>query len=387
MRDKHPIDDLFKKGLSDPNIPFDAKDWKALEKKLAPPKNRNIAKLLWIGGAVAASLVIGMIWLFYDGRESVTTTNNTVSNESPITKQTEQADEKSDDKTDDTPDSPTIAQQRVPTNDILDLAHENRFGDLRTSKLLPVGRLFLPNGSYTGKLHDGKGVVQHTGIAALPATVLRSEAVVSDVPASPKHTGWSLSIMAAPDVSGMSPVSGKLSGNIGITAAYQLSNRIGISGGILYAKKRYQADFDSYRPDGGWPAYTYRPDLVDADCRVLDIPINMTYTLKRHGNATWFLSGGVSSYIMLNETYDFISSGNGYPYSRRYEVNNENQHIFGIANIAVGYQHKFTNALGITVQPFVKVPLNNIGQGNIKLYSTGVSISADIDLTRRRTNR
>src|SRR5690606_12302960 len=55
--------------------------------------------------------------------------------------------------------------------------------------------------------------------------------------------GWAFSVIAAPDWSGAQPLSGKLSSNIGLLATYRVNDWLSLSGGALYARKIYQADF------------------------------------------------------------------------------------------------------------------------------------------------
>src|SRR5690606_23786240 len=117
----------------------------------------------------------------------------------------------------------------------------------------------------------------------------------------PLHHGWTLGIIAAPDLSGTRPFGGKLSGNLGLMATYHFQGRLSISAGVLYAKKAYVADFADYRPLGSPDYSQYTPILVDADCGVLDIPLNMNIDIARQRQATWFASTGVSSYLMLKE--------------------------------------------------------------------------------------
>src|SRR5690606_17509722 len=116
-------------------------------------------------------------------------------------------------------------------------------------------------------------------------------------------------------------------------------------------------------------------------CRVIDIPLTVNYTWRQRPQSSWFLSAGLSSYVMLSETYLFRYAGYGDTY--QYRIENENRHPLGIGNLSVGYRRQLSPTLSVTVQPFVKVPLTGIGNGNLKLYSTGVTLSADVDLSRK----
>ncbi|MNR56356.1 hypothetical protein D3C85_1769110 [compost metagenome] len=58
----------------------------------------------------------------------------------------------------------------------------------------------------------------------------------------------------------------------------------------------------------------------------------------------------------------------------RVEVSNKNQHILGVANLSVSVERKLNSSMSIGLQPFVKLPLTGIGNYDVKLNSTGVSV-------------
>src|SRR5690606_40671317 len=142
------------------------------------------------------------------------------------------------------------------------------------------------------------------------------------------------------------------------------------SAGALYAKKLYQSNLANYRP--GNPVYSqYTPLSVDADCDVLDIPVNINVDILRQRQTTWFASTGISSYLMLKETYDYTYPPHQYGDLKQLTLRNQNRHVLGIGNLSVGYRRQLGGAVNLTVQPFVKVPLTGIGNGKIRLYSSG----------------
>ncbi|MGK6349977.1 hypothetical protein [Parapedobacter sp. DT-150] len=394
MEDKHPIDNLFSDGLADPHIPFEEQDWKALSRKLHGRKKRPLPLLIWIGSGAAAAIILAAILLFDNGRmpedrrvvdavnegtqrgapdegRSVSITGGDQANEGDPVNESDPPNEdhepnvavRTPDRNFTTPDNAWRTTVFSPVSGVkptLGTPPPARYGDI------PRSTIRIPPDAYT---------------AARPAVT--EEGPDSDTVTPGQQRGWALSVVAAPDLSGTQPLSGKLSSNIGLVATYHLTNRLSVTSGALYAKKVYQAPFSAYRTAGGWSAYGDVPQWVDADCRVIDIPLTVNYTLSQSSNHAWLVSGGVSSYIMLRETYDFRYPENQHGYPQQYRISNENRHILGIGNLSIGYQRKVTPSFSLTVQPFVKVPLTGIGNGNLKLYSTGVSVSADIDLARR----
>ncbi|SFB81442.1 hypothetical protein SAMN05421747_101280 [Parapedobacter composti] len=377
MEDKHPIDKLFREGLNGPEIPFDETVWNAVAKKL-PRKKRKSPLLIWLGSGCAAALVIAIVWLSGD---------RTGSSNGPALPTAREL--------------PTANSAIPQEHTVVPTTGSDSVIARKSTKQLPITAVAestdeVPhsNGQLLAVEQVNVNVLSTSPLTTSPITELRTnektptgrvaEITNAQMQPSEPQGGWTFSITAAPDLSGIRPFAGKLSRNFGIVMSYRLNDRLNIAGGLLYAKKLYQADFGVYQPEGGWPSYRNGADRIDADCRVLDIPLTIHYKLWQDGQSSWFAAGGLSSYIMLRETYDFHSYRSESFYPRQYRFRNENQHFFGILHMGIGYHRKFNNAMGMTVQPFVKVPLSQIGQGNIKLYSTGVALSVDIDLTRRR---
>jgi hypothetical protein len=196
----------------------------------------------------------------------------------------------------------------------------------------------------------------------------------------PSFTGprFSLSLIGAPDFNGVNSFKGSETGfNVSLQVTYHLNNRLSITTGTGYAAKPYQTAFSNYRQSNpAWWSNTFGsnlPEQVSANCRVLDIPLNLNYDLFHKGGNVFSLGAGLSSYIMLNEKYQFDFS-NPADAAAELQINNQNRHFFGVINLNASYEQRITGSLGLVVQPFVKLPITQIGFGEVNLKSAGVSL-------------
>ncbi|MEC3880537.1 hypothetical protein [Parapedobacter sp. 10938] len=377
MEEKHPIDKLFRDGLSQTNIPFDEGAWTTLSRKMRPRKRWPL--LIGIGSGIAAAMAIATILLFGERELEVARPEHHAVSQQPVAPPQPEIPTPGVSASVDATDSAVtgIKLASTPVVNPRPTGVESALAPTPV-RLQELTTTTFPNGLYLGP--------QRVTIA-LPTRSLQKPYIPTDNQPFPTirrgNRGWTLGIIAAPDLSGTQPFRGKLSGNLGLMATYRLNGWISISAGVLYAKKIYQADFADYRPAGN-PLYAqYTPMTVDADCNVLDIPVNINIDIARQQRATWFASTGISSYLMLKETYDYTYPPHQYGDLEQLTLRNQNRHILGIANLSVGYRRQLGGAVSLTVQPFVKVPLTGIGNGKLKLYSSGVALSADVDLTRR----
>ncbi len=376
MEEKHPIDKLFRDGLNKADIPFEESAWTTLSRKMHP--RRRWLLLVGIGSGIAAAVTIAAILLFSERELPVARPDNDTALQQPA------APAKPTIPTPGAPAPSDAADSVIPDSEPASRPFVNAQPTGIESPVTPspvrlqeVTAVAFPNHLYRGPQHLTTAVPIH-----VPHTPYITTENQSSPASGMQSRGWTLGIIAAPDLSGTQPFRGKLSSNLGLMATYRINGRLSISAGVLYAKKLYRADFADYRPAGS-PVYSqYTPVSVDADCDVLDIPLNINIDIARQHRATWFASTGISSYLMLKEAYDYSYPPHQYRDLKQLTLRNQNRHIFGVANLSMGYRRQLGGAVSVTVQPFVKVPLTGIGNGKLKLYSSGVAISADIDLTQ-----
>jgi hypothetical protein len=166
---------------------------------------------------------------------------------------------------------------------------------------------------------------------------------------------------------------GNIGFNAGVLAHYYFNQRWFVTSGVVYSKKLYGATSSDYKKfyNNPWDPLV----KVNANCDVLDIPVNINYTFLQVKNNTVSATLGISNYIMLKEKYEYI-----YKYSPEKEktVENENQHYLAILNVGALYQHPAGRRLIVGVQPYAKIPLHGVGLGQVKLYSAGVSLQLNL---------
>jgi len=187
-----------------------------------------------------------------------------------------------------------------------------------------------------------------------------------------KGPQFALTILASPDINGAGSFqSAKIGTNIGLLFSVGVSKKLTISTGASYSKKPYLTNFDNY-----YTSYKFKinPTDVYADCRVLDIPINVDYKVAGQSRNSFSIGAGLSSYIMLREqyTYDYADPATAGPAD--YLVVNKNRHFLGVLNLNTTYEHAVNSRMSIAAQPYLKVPLTNIGYSQVRLQSAGIAV-------------
>lgn len=211
-------------------------------------------------------------------------------------------------------------------------------------------------------------------IADLPAAV--AQPVKKKLPKKQSHIFLTLS--AGPDASFAS--NGKPGKIIPVTGAgigYIYRERFSVRAGFYNAAKIYTASPDAYKAPPNF--YNYYPFLVkvDANCRVYEIPVSFGYHFGARKNHSWFASATLSSYLMKRETYNYSykTSAWGSVQQREWNLYNQNQHLFSVLGISGGYQRKITERISFIAEPYLRLPFQGVGYGNVKLNSAGVLFS------------
>jgi outer membrane protein W len=176
----------------------------------------------------------------------------------------------------------------------------------------------------------------------------------------------------APDVSALKIKDIQGIGNsVGLNLEYFFHPNISINAGAIYVFKTYQAG------DGYSTGYIPAPSQVNGNCWVLDLPLNLRFYAFDQRLSRWYMTVGLSSYLMLKEKYEleyksYNYGGNGYGNSL--EVQNKNKHYLNIINLGIGYERVLTDRLSLQVEPYLKLPLHGIGEGDITLKSAGAFV-------------
>lgn len=207
-----------------------------------------------------------------------------------------------------------------------------------------------------------------------------------------------LSILVAPSLNGVNGFKdGEVGGDFGFLVAVDVSKKLSVSTGAVYAKKLYEADFDRniypkmgrYEYGGYGGAHEYGntkvfPESVYADCRVLDIPLNVNYSLLNKGKNKISIGTGMSSYIMLKEKYQFEYAEQKGVNAEKLELTNENKHVMSVLNFQASYTRQLNSNVGISLQPYLKIPLIDIGYAETKLRSIGMAVNINFSLSSNR---
>ena len=426
------LEEFFRKASVRPEVPFNEDDWKKLEARLDAADVSAVSGVKKVGGKMISAMVAGVILLFVGGfwlgstyeSADLKTTGELLNqgNEVPIAESTDnQSVEAEENKTED-----KDAALRIPDNKLESSASdkirnpEKSIEDIRTERgpiktfseaAEPDGVVVRGNTSTQGgtilsadqlvkttTLHDEK--VFRDLIAMSPANAEKikqranvdlpgaeegdtgeAKATVTEEDASVKQVvtpRLSLLLSFAPDFSSTSNQYAAPGKAFGAMVHYHFLKKWSLSAGVIKNRKKYTGDGEDYQPPTGyWKYYTNGvvPYSIDGACTVLEFPLMLQYAITNNGKNRWLAGAGVSSYVMLDESYRYYFDRPNPGAKDGWESKSSSKFFLNMLNFTVAYEHQVLPGLMIGVEPYVKIPLEAIGWSNIRLFSTGASFT------------
>ncbi len=211
--------------------------------------------------------------------------------------------------------------------------------------------------------------------------VTKDSPVKKNKPAGKKNNSFFFSLSTGPDISFLgSKDLGKTKLLAGVGLGYTFKDRVTLKTGFYTGRKVYTASPDEYHPPATfWNYYPYLEN-VNANCKVYEIPVLLSYNFGNSSKQHWFATTGLSSYLMKKETYTYSykSIPTGPTLSRQFTLLDINKHYFSVLTLSAGYERAISPKISIMAEPYLKLPLTGIGYGKVKLNSGGILFSVGI---------
>jgi hypothetical protein len=193
-----------------------------------------------------------------------------------------------------------------------------------------------------------------------------------------QQRGFEFGVVGGPD--GTTVQSGPMykSGyNVGLQIGYRFSDRWSVNTGVIYTKKYYKTDTSNFDPKGNWYRYIKILSDVKGSCSMFDIPLNLRYDVSFNDKRRLFVNTGLSTYYMDKQNYAYR-----YRYltsmqdtSHVSNITEDESYPFSVFNLSVGYERNISQTLSLQVEPYLKIPLKELGYGYMRMNSYGVFFS------------
>ncbi len=189
---------------------------------------------------------------------------------------------------------------------------------------------------------------------------------------------WAIAALVAPDANGVNSVkASQVALSVGFQVGYHLSDRWKVNLGVQYGPKIYKATQSDYQ-NSAFASNSYNNiQSINANCKVLDIPIQIGYSFYKKYRSQFYINAGLSTYFMRKETYTFNPSPTNLAQnpSYSYSIAGKNKNLLGVLDFVLDYRYRLSDRASFGMSPYLKLPLSGVGQGQLNLISIGTSVS------------
>ncbi|MDP3665448.1 MAG: hypothetical protein Q8R50_02125, partial [Sediminibacterium sp.] len=199
---------------------------------------------------------------------------------------------------------------------------------------------------------------------------------------------WSLVFSYAVEYTGNSVNLATSPGTVfGLAAHYHLNNKVSLSTGISKRNMKYwYSGNDASIPKNYWRNNTNGivPDKIKGYCGILEVPLMLQYKLADRGKGKLLVSAGVSSYFILDESYQYIFANPNPGSKEGWNTTKDSRFIFSSINASVGYEQTILPGMAIGIEPYIKIPTMGIGWPDIKLFSMGAAATLRYNIPKKK---
>lgn len=177
----------------------------------------------------------------------------------------------------------------------------------------------------------------------------------------------------------------KLNIRYGIGIGYHLNKNLSLQAGVYAGKKTYSAGDGDYTIKPG--SYISKIININADCYFYTIPISVQYDVFQKKKYHIYAVAGLSSLFSKRETYDYHFYNRNGMYRNMISTYKNNTDLFSVANLSLGFQQMLTHGIYLQAGPYVDVPVSGIGEGKVRLYSTGFHAGIKYQLLKKENKK
>jgi hypothetical protein len=187
--------------------------------------------------------------------------------------------------------------------------------------------------------------------------------------------GFYAGIIVSPDLSTVKlQQTGKVGYGAGVVFGYRISKRLAVETGLLWDRKYYYSKGEYFNTKKIPGATNWNIINVDGWCRMFEIPVQAHYFFNIREKSSWYLNGGLSSYLMNREDYDYSYKWNGNVVTVNRSYDNATRNWFSIIHAGVGYERSIGVLGNLRVEPYLKIPVGGIGLGSLPVTSFGLNM-------------
>lgn len=173
--------------------------------------------------------------------------------------------------------------------------------------------------------------------------------------------------------------------DLGMALYFHFNETMSFSAGLVASKKKYVSSGSEYEiREGYWKANTNGivPEKIFGSCSIVEIPLMLQLRLLGTEKNHFFIASGTSSYLMLNESYNYQFEQPNPGAKDGWASEKNTTFAFSTINFSISYERNISRSITVGLEPYAKLPVKKIGWPNLKLFSSGVNVNLRYKILR-----
>ncbi|MEO7445346.1 MAG: outer membrane beta-barrel protein [Ferruginibacter sp.] len=163
--------------------------------------------------------------------------------------------------------------------------------------------------------------------------------------------------------------------NYGLLAGLNINNRWEIETGIFLETRYYETTGKNFSSKNlTLPSYI-NIMYAKGNCKMLEIPFDIHFIPFPETKSKWYISAGISSYLMTKENYVFTVNYNNRTYDRAYMYTKDRSTLLAGLTIGGGFSTALGKSYLARLAPYIQLPISGAGTGLLKLQSAGLRVA------------
>jgi hypothetical protein len=356
----HDMDDVFRKAAARYPLKAGDSEWESIAEKLKAADSRPVlGNIFRLRKNRAFLIIIPVAFLFHNSFNK-----GSVAIDVPATTTQVFNNSKRSDRTGSKVIVPKkVMVVRAPENDLSLKPVEHSFLSASLPKL-PGDDKYNVTGSV--ELPEGLPVSQPT---PLPIQPLRMPV---------RRTGFYIGLQAGLDLGTVKGQSFTKAGyGIGILAGFRFNRHLSFESGLSFIQKQYYTrgeHFSMKKIESSMPGGM---EMIDVNGRLslFEVPYKLKYDFMLKEKSNFFIAAGGSTNLYIKETNEYQTKVNGVPESMQASYNDIHCAPICLVHLSGGYEQLLKNKSRIRLEPYIKIPLRNVGMGSVPIFSVGLNVS------------
>jgi hypothetical protein len=185
-----------------------------------------------------------------------------------------------------------------------------------------------------------------------------------------------VSVAGAPSFSAVGEIkTARIGGDLGLSVEYRMTNRLRVRASVIRSVKRYGAKSYDYEAPAEWNWYPGNYE-INANCRITELPLDLRFDVISRPTYSVFVSTGINTLLVRNERYNYdYQDQSGKTKTKAVCVEKDSQYPLSVVRLSAGVERQINTRWSLQTEPFVQLPLGNVGAGKVRLSSAGLLFS------------